>query len=96
MLVNMTFMIQYFYRIATSSHQANNLNKVDQLNLENQEYEEISAQTLRHELEELLIRLSTRWIKEERKKVDFDKEGFKLQSDNPNVSKYIIYALYVS
>ena len=95
MLVNMTFMIQYFYRIATSSHQANNLNKVDQLNLENQEYEEISAQTLRHELEELLIRLSTRWIKEE-KKVDFVKGGFTLQSANPNVSKYIIYALYVS
>ena len=67
MLVNMTFMIQYFDRIATSSHQVNNSNKVDQLNLENQEYEDNSAQTLRHELEELLIRLSTRWIKEEKK-----------------------------
>ena len=95
MLVNMNFMIQYFDRIATSSHQANDSNKVDQLNLENQKYEEISAQTLRHELEELLIRLSTRWIKEE-KKVDFVKGGFTLQSANPNVSKYIIYALYVS
>ena len=95
MLVNMTFMIQYFDRIATSSHQVNDSNKLDQLNLENQNYEENSAQTLRHELEDLLIRLSTRWIKEE-KKVDFVKGGFKLQSANPNVSKYIIYALYVS
>ena len=57
MLVNMTFMIQYFDCIDTSSHQVNDSNKLDQLNLENQNYEENSAQTLRHELEELLIRL---------------------------------------
>ena len=64
----MTLMIQYFDRIAISSHQVNDSNKLDQLNLENQNYEENSAQTLRHELEELLILLSTRWIKEEKKK----------------------------
>ena len=93
----MSLMIKYFVRIATTSHRANVSNKDDQLTLDFQEKNvDSSAQYLRHELEELLIRLSTRWIKEERKKVDFDKEGFKLQSDNPNVSKYIIYALYVS
>ena len=55
MLVNMTLMIQYFDRIATSSHRANDSIKVDQLTLDNHKFVENSAQTLRHELEELLI-----------------------------------------
>ena len=95
MLVNMTFMIQYFDRIDTSFHRVNDSIKVDQLTLDNHKFVENSARTLRLELEDLLICLSTRWIKED-KKVDFSREGFKLQSANPNVSKYIIHALYVS
>ena len=68
-LVNITLMIKYFDIIVSSPHWDKGSNKVDQLNFSDNIINNLinnSAQNLRLELEELLILLSTRWIKEER------------------------------
>ena len=54
MLVNMSLMIQYFGRTVASPHWDNDSNKVDQLTLNNHNFNELmnnSALTLRLELE---------------------------------------------